>query len=85
MSLLPSADTALIANVTWTSVILVTAGEIISKPISSLASRIRHAIDTHRTVEQVQAIAATQRESKEKTGQPAVHGTLGTFLFACSN
>ncbi|KUL83756.1 hypothetical protein ZTR_08650 [Talaromyces verruculosus] len=85
MGLLPSADTALIANVTWPTVILVTAGEIISKPISSLASRIRHAIDTHRTVEQVQAIAATQRESKEKTGQPAVYGNLGTFLFACSN
>lgn len=85
MGLLPSADTALIANVTWPTVILVTAGEILSKPISFLASRIRHAIDTHRTVEQVQAIAATQREAKEKTGQPAVYGDIGAFLFACSN
>lgn len=85
IGLLPSPDTALIANVTWPTVTLVTAGEIVSKPISCLASRIRHAIDTHRTVEQVQAIAATQREAKEKTGQPAVYGDMGTFLFACSN
>jgi hypothetical protein len=85
IGLLPSPDTALIANVTWPTVILVTAGEIVSKPISFLASRTRHAIDTHRTVEQVQAIAATQREAREKTGQPAVYGDLGTFLFACSN
>jgi hypothetical protein len=85
MGLLPSADTALIANVTWPTVILVTAGEIISKPISYLASQVRHAIDTHRTPEQVQATAATQREAREKTGQPAVYGDVGTFLFACSN
>lgn len=85
MGLLPSADTALIANATWPTLTLVTAGEIVSKPTSFLASRIRHAIDTHRTVEQVQAIAATQRESGEKAGQPAIFGDLGTFLLPCSN
>ncbi|QGA12400.1 hypothetical protein EYB26_000044 [Talaromyces marneffei] len=85
IGLLPSPDTALIANVTWPTVILATAGEIVSKPISYLASRIRHAINTHRTPEQVQAIAAGQREAKEKTGQPAIYGDVGAFLFACSN
>ncbi|EED19052.1 LysR family regulatory protein, putative [Talaromyces stipitatus ATCC 10500] len=85
MGLLPTADTALIANVTWGTITLVTAGEIVTKPLSHLASRIRHAIDTHRTPEQVQAIAAMHREALEKTGQPALFGDAGTMLFTCSN
>lgn len=85
MGLLPSTNTAMIANVTSPTVVLLTAGEILTKPLSYLASRIRHAIDTHRNPEQVQAIAAIQRESAEKTGHAAIFGNAGTSLFTCSN
>ncbi|OKL62668.1 hypothetical protein UA08_01170 [Talaromyces atroroseus] len=82
---LASADIAMIANVVWPTVVLTTVGDILSKPLSYFASQIRHAIDTHRTKEQVHALAAIQRESTEKSGHPPVFGNPGTFLFTCSN
>jgi Transferase family len=85
MGSIGSADTAMIANVVWPTVILTNVGDVLGKPMSYLASRVRHAIDTHRVKEQVQAMAAIQKTTMEKSGHPAVFGDPGTFLLTCSN
>ncbi|KAH8690015.1 putative LysR family regulatory protein [Talaromyces proteolyticus] len=82
-----SPNIALFANATYASTSLIPAGDFISPdvPLSSLASRIRNAIDTQRTPEQLQAQAALLRESVEKTGHAPLMGDSGMLLTAVSN
>ncbi|KAL1964981.1 hypothetical protein VTN77DRAFT_6181 [Rasamsonia byssochlamydoides] len=78
-------NSAFVSNAVFTAVTFLSARQILEKPVSFVASRLRAALEQQRTKEQVQALAALQKAAVAKTGNLALFGDPGLLLITCSN
>lgn len=89
MGRLPSSppEIALLANAMFPLYSFIPASEFLSGsvPLSRIAAQVRHAIDTLRTPEQVQAQAANMWQSARHVGRGPLYGEPGMMLVAGTN
>lgn len=56
-----------------------------NNPLGTTASQICQSIVTQRTREQVEVFAAIERQSFQRSGQPAIIGSPNMLIFVCAN
>lgn len=82
---LPSTGVALISNAVSASFTLLSAKEVLEKPLYVTASHVRQSLDRQRTVEQLQAMVEVQKKEMERTGRPAVFGDSSSQMVVWTN
>ncbi|ORY59544.1 uncharacterized protein BCR38DRAFT_412555 [Pseudomassariella vexata] len=79
------ADKVYLANACTALPVLLSVKDIAGKPLSFVASAIRRSIRELGTREQVEAMAATVRDTFPKTGHYPIFGDASMHLINCSN
>lgn len=79
-------DTAYVGNAWLTSHTILTADEVLERPVSYLASKLRHSLLAQRSKDQIKDYMAVQREGMKKI-EPTIASMLGlsNMLIHCSN
>ncbi|KAJ5787607.1 hypothetical protein N7457_002597 [Penicillium paradoxum] len=80
-----SDDTAYMGNALCMSPTLLQGCHIADEPLGHIALRIRQSLAQQRTTEQVEAMAALQMQTMEKTGYLVLVGDPRMTLLSCSN
>jgi len=81
---LPS-DEAYVSNCVTSVYTLVSAGDVVNRPLGYTASRIRQTLKVQGTREQLEAGLALIKESYEATGYPAIFGDATMQMVIISN
>lgn len=81
---LPS-HSAFVGNAVFIAATFLSTRQILERPLSFVASRLRDTLVQQRTKEQVQALTAMWKTFLDKTGLMPVFGTSDMLLFTCSN
>lgn len=82
---LPSKGAALIANAVFPSYTLLSAREILEKPLGFVASRVRRSLEQQRTKEQVPALAVLLKKAMDQSGRLSLFGDSSSQLIAWTN
>jgi len=82
---LVSPNSVFIANAFFPIYTFLSACQVLNGPLSFVASQLRRSLEQQRTREQVQAFAALQKRSLDKTGNALMIGYPSVLLIICSN
>jgi len=82
--IIPS-NCAFVANATSVAYTCLSARRILQEPLSFVASQLRRSLEQQRTRQQVEALAALQKQTVERTGQQPIIGDSNMLLIICSN
>lgn len=79
-------DTAYIGNAWLTAHTILSSAQMLERPVSYLASRLRHSLLAQRSKDQITAYAAVQKEGMDKAGGTLASAMgLSNMLIHCSN
>ena len=82
--IIPS-NCAFVANAIFVAYMCLSTCRMLQEPLSFVASQLRRSLEQQRTRQQVEALAALEKQTIERTSRLPVIGDSNSLIIACSN